>query len=72
MEELSGTLTRQELGGAATWTLTPDEGEPVQLTGQIDSSLAGRRVTATVREAEQGFGFSMVGPIYQVLEIRPA
>lgn len=71
-EQLSGVLSCEAFGGTPTWTLTPDDGQPVQLRGEIDPALEGQRVHAKVRAAEAGFGFAMVGPVYDALEVRPA
>ncbi len=70
-ETLVGRLSFDALGGAGTWTLTPERGPKVQLVGALDPALEGREVTVVARPAEQGFGFGMVGPVYEVVSVQP-
>lgn len=62
-------MKKQTLGGATTWVLEAPTG-PHQLTGAVDTSLAGRRVEVEGQLAEAQFGFAMTGPVIAVRSMR--
>ncbi len=55
----TGTLVREDLG-AGVWVLETDEGERLQLAGDVPRRLSGKRVVVE-GSAGGGHGFGMLG-----------
>ena len=67
LRELRGTLHRADLG-TGLWVLHTSDGQQLQLHGSVPAELAGRRVRVRGKDSE-AYGFGMVGPGFEVVEI---
>ena len=69
--KLTGTLTREFFGGEI-WVLRTDDGGQFQLVGKVPQGMEGARVRVKARPSDNNFGVSMVGPIVDLVSIKPA
>lgn len=65
---LEGRLEVADFGGAVARLVT-DGGERWELRGVSAAAWAGQRVRVRGRRAAAQFGFAMVGPVCEVVEI---